>query len=100
MFRGAVLLSLDVKGRVAVPTKHRLALCPDNADAATNHLVLTAHPHRCLLLYPQQAWSPIESKLMSFSSFDMQSSGLQRLLVGHAEDVELRSEERRVGKEC
>lgn len=91
MFRGAVLLSLDTKGRVAVPTKHRLALCPANADNTTNHVVLTAHPHRCLLLYPQQAWSPIESKLMSLSSFDKQSSGLQRLLVGHAEDVELDS---------
>lgn len=91
MFRGAVLLSLDAKGRVAVPTKHRLALCPASADAEANHLVLTAHPHRCLLLYPQQAWSPIESKLMSLSSFDKQSSGLQRLLVGHAEDIELDS---------
>ncbi len=91
MFRGAVLLSLDAKGRVAVPTKHRLALCPADTDAATNHLVLTAHPHRCLLLYPQLAWSPIESKLMRLSSFDKQSSGLQRLLVGHAEDLELDS---------
>jgi len=57
----------------------------------TGGLVLTAHPHRCLLLYPQQAWEPIQSKLMSLSSFDKQSSGLQRLLVGYAEDVELDS---------
>ncbi len=85
MFRGAVMLSIDAKSRVAVPTKHRDAL---KALSAGN-LVLTAHPHRCLLLYPQQAWEPIQSKLMALSSFDKKSSGLQRLLVGYAEDVEL-----------
>jgi len=51
------------------------------------NLVLTAHPHRCLLLYPQPAWEPIQAKLMALSSFDKNSSALQRLLVGFAEDV-------------
>ena len=85
MFRGAALLSIDAKSRVAVPTKHRDALQALSAGG----LVLTAHPHRCLLLYPQPAWEPIQSKLMALSSFDKQSSALQRLLVGYAEDVEL-----------
>lgn len=87
MFRGAASLSLDVKGRLAVPAKHRDAL---QAQCAGN-LVLTAHPHRCLLLYPQPAWEPIQSKLMALSSFDKQSSALQRLLVGFAEDVSMDS---------
>ena len=85
MFRGATSLNLDAKGRLAVPSKHRDAL---QAQCAC-HLVLTAHPHRCLLLYPQPAWEPIQSKVMSLSSFDKQSSALQRLLVGYAEDIEL-----------
>lgn len=93
MFRGAALLSLDAKSRVAVPTKHRDALRLHSASTAETEsaggLVLTAHPHRCLLLYPQQAWEPIQSKLMALSSFDKKSSGLQRLLVGYAEDVDL-----------
>jgi MraZ protein len=54
-------------------------------------LVLTAHPHRCLLLYPQPAWEPIQAKMMALSSFDKQSSALQRLLVGFAEDIALDS---------
>ena len=87
MFRGATSLNLDVKGRLAVPAKHRDALLSQCAG----HLVLTAHPHRCLLLYPQPAWEPIQAKMMALSSFDKRSSGLQRLLVGHAEDVELDS---------
>jgi len=87
MFRGATSLNLDAKGRLAVPSRHReelLAQC-------SGRLVLTAHPHRCLLLYPQPAWEPIQAKLMGLSSFDRQSSAFQRLLVGHAEDIELDS---------
>lgn len=83
MFRGATHLSLDAKGRLAVPTKHREALQLQCAG----DVVLTAHPHRCLLLYPQPAWEPIQAKLMALSSFDKNSSALQRLLVGHAEDA-------------
>ncbi|HLD09829.1 MAG TPA: division/cell wall cluster transcriptional repressor MraZ [Methylophilaceae bacterium] len=87
MFRGATSLNLDVKGRLAVPSKHRDEL---QAQCAGN-LVLTAHPHGCLLLYPQPAWEPIQAKMMALSSFDKQSSALQRLLVGYAEDITLDS---------
>src|SRR5690606_22104178 len=87
MFRGATSLNLDAKGRLAVPSRHRDALLTQCAG----HLVLTAHPHRCLLLYPQPAWEPIQAKMMALSSFDKQSSALQRLLVGYAEDLEMDS---------
>jgi len=87
MFRGATSLNLDAKGRLAIPAKHRDALYTQGGG----HLVLTAHPHRCLLLYPQPAWEPIQAKMMALSSFDKQSSSLQRLLVGYAEDIELDS---------
>ncbi len=87
MFRGATSLTLDVKGRLAVPAKHRDAL----QTQCAGHLVLTVHPHRCLLLYPQPAWEPIQAKMMALSSFDKQSSTLQRLLVGHAEDIDMDS---------
>ena len=85
MFRGATSLNLDEKGRMAIPSRHRDAL----RTQCGGHLVLTAHPHRCLLLYPQPAWDPIQARMMSLSSFDRQSSALQRLLVGYAEDLEL-----------
>ena len=51
--------------------------------------VVTADPSRCLLLYPRSAWEPIQQRLMSLSSFDERIRGLQRLIVGHADDVEL-----------
>ena len=85
MFRGATTLNIDAKNRFSVPTRHREAL----QEACAGNLVLTAHPHRCLLLYPQPAWEPIQAKMMALSSFDKQSSALQRLLVGFAEDIML-----------
>ena len=85
MFRGVAHLALDSKGRLAIPAKHREALAARDAG----HLVLTADPGRCLLLYPLSEWEPIERRLMSLSSFDEQLRRLQRLLVGHADDVML-----------
>ena len=82
MFKGATLLNIDGKNRLAIPTKYR-------EELLTGSLVLTAHPHGCLLLYPIAAWRPIQEKIMQLSSFDKKSSGLQRLLVGYAEDVNI-----------
>ncbi|HWQ37119.1 MAG TPA: division/cell wall cluster transcriptional repressor MraZ [Burkholderiales bacterium] len=85
MFQGATSLSLDAKGRLAVPTKHR-----DRLQAGSEgKLVLTAHPHKCLLLYPFAAWEPIRSRIMAFPSFDPQLSLWKRLLIGYAEELEL-----------
>jgi MraZ protein len=85
VFRGVTELALDAKGRLAVPAKHRDVLVAH----ADGQLVLTADPSRCLLLYPLIAWQPIQARLMSLSSFNDKIRGLQRLLVGHADDVEL-----------
>jgi len=85
VFRGVTQLALDAKGRLAIPAKHRDALTP----AGDGRLVLTADPSRCLLLYPLAAWEPIQARLMALSSFNEQIRSLQRLLVGHADDVEI-----------
>jgi MraZ protein len=87
MFQGAAALSLDAKGRLAIPARHRDAL----VTAAGGKLVLTAHPHRCLLLYPEPAWEPIRDKVLAASSFNPQSAAIKRLLVGHARDEEMDS---------
>ncbi len=84
MFRGVTALVLDAKGRLAIPAKHRDALA-----GTAGQLVLTADPSRCLLLYPRAAWEPIQAQLMALSSFDARIRSLQRLLVGHADDVEV-----------
>jgi len=85
VFRGVSHLALDSKGRLAVPAKHRDAL----AAESDGRVVLTADPSHCLLLYPLAEWEPIQKRLMALSSFNETVRGLQRLLVGHADDVEL-----------
>jgi len=85
IFQGAAELSLDAKGRLAIPTRHRDGL----QSSPDRRVVLTAHPHRCLLLYPAAAWAPNRARIMGFSSFDPQASLWKRLLVGYAEDMEL-----------
>ena len=92
VFRGVTQLALDAKGRLAIPAKHRDALAgrADAADAnGTGTVVLTADPSRCLLVYPRAAWEPIQARLMALSSFNEQIRGLQRLIVGHADDVDI-----------
>src|SRR5437763_15250838 len=85
VFRGVTHLALDNKGRLAIPAKHREALLA----RADGHMVLTADPSRCLLLYPIPEWEPIQKRLMALSSFNDRTRALQRLLVGHADDVAL-----------
>jgi len=85
MFQGAAALSLDVKGRIAIPARHREAL----VSAADGRLILTAHLHRCLLLYPENAWKPIRDKVLAASSFNLQSATIKRLLIGHAREEEM-----------
>jgi MraZ protein len=83
VFQGATELSLDAKGRLAVPTRHRDALA-----SGSGKVVLTAHPDGCLLLYPHLSWEPLRAKLQSLSNFNEQARWWQRLLLGFAEELE------------
>jgi len=87
MFRGITQLSLDVKGRIAIPVKYRGELVAQ----CSGRLIVTADPSRCLLIYPQPAWEPIERKLSALPSFNPATRKLQRLLIGSANDVEMDS---------
>ena len=88
IFRGVNQLALDSKGRLAIPSKHRTGLSgsPENGDRT---LIVTADPSHCLLVYPRATWEPIQERLMRLSSFNAEIRGLQRLLVGHADEVEM-----------
>jgi MraZ protein len=85
MFRGATKISLDDKGRMVLPTRYRdVALARGEGK-----LIVTVDRDQCLLLYPLPDWEQIERKLMSLPSLHAQSRRLQRLMVGHATELEL-----------
>ena len=85
MFRGANKLTLDVKGRMVMPTRYRERL----QERCGGKLVITVDKDQCLLIYPLPDWEEIERKLMRLPSLNPQARRLQRLMVGHATDLEL-----------
>jgi len=87
MFRGATKVTIDDKGRVVIPTRHRSLL----ASHSDGRVVVTVDRDQCLLIYPVPEWEQIERKLMSLPSLHPQSRRLQRLMVGHATDIDLDS---------
>lgn len=88
MFRGANKVTLDAKGRMAMPARYRDTL----VERSEGRLVATVdRADKCLLIYPLPDWEEIERKLMRLPTLNKQARRLQRLMVGHATDLELDS---------
>ena len=85
MFRGANSITLDSKGRIAIPTRYRERL----SDRSDGQLVATVDRDYCLLLYPLPAWEEIERKLVRLPSLNRQARRLQRLMIGYASELEM-----------
>ena len=82
VFQGASALSLDAKGRFAVPARHRdavQALC-------TGQLTITRHPDGCLMVFPRPAWETFRDKV---AALPMSAAGWKRVFMGNAMDVEV-----------
>lgn len=82
MFQGSSALTLDAKGRISIPTRHRDALI----SQVEGRLTLTRHPDGCLLVYPRPVW---EQKRQEIARLPMKARPLQRLLLGNAQDVDM-----------
>jgi MraZ protein len=82
VFQGTAKLSVDPKGRISMPTRHRDALFA----SCEGRLTITRHPDGCLLVYPRPQW---ETKRAEVTALPHGARALQRLLLGSAMDVEL-----------
>lgn len=87
MFRGVSAIVVDAKGRMAIPAKYRDRL----QDCCAGRLVLTVDLDRCLLLFPEPEWEQFERKLVRLPTLQPRARRLQRLLLGHASELELDS---------
>ena len=77
---------MDAKGRMALPARYRDAV----AVASDGRIVVTIDMREsCLLLYPLAEWELVQGKLENLSNINPQARLLQRLLIGHATDLEL-----------
>jgi len=86
--RGSSNISLDAKGRIAIPTRHR----DDLLRLSEGRMVATISPNdRCLWLYTLSAWEAVERKLVSLPTLNSQTRKLKRMLIGHADDCDMDS---------
>lgn len=100
LFTGASALTLDAKGRLSMPTRHRASLrassvCVPGAqlvdladeptDAATQ-LTITRHPDGCLMIFPAAQWARFSAQL---AHLPISRQWLKRLFIGHAQTVEM-----------
>lgn len=82
VFQGASALTVDGKGRISVPARHRdalMALC-------SGQLTLTKHPDGCLMLFPRPAWEVFRDKV---AALPMSAIKWRRVFLGNASDVEI-----------
>jgi len=87
VFQGASALTLDGKGRLTVPVRHRDVL----AATANGQLTMTRHLAPCLLVFPRPAWEQFREKLLLLP---MSAEPQRRIFLGNAMDVEIDSASR------
>ena len=86
MFKGITNIRIDTKGRLTIPTKYR----PIIHEQSNSKMVITIDSEeKCLLLYPSTSWKKIQQKINDLPSFNKNARRIQRLLIGHAEDLDL-----------
>jgi MraZ protein len=84
-FRGINNIAVDAKGRMAMPARYRERLL----EVCGGRLIVTVDQDHCLLVYPLPEWEIIETKLNELPSLNKTARLLQRLLIGHATELEM-----------
>ena len=82
MFQGASSVSLDAKGRLSVPTRHRDALLAQ----ASGSLTVTKHPDGCLMVFPRPEWEQVSARI---AKMPMSAQWTKRFFLGNAMDVDM-----------
>lgn len=85
MFQGETAITIDDKGRLAIPTAYRELVAREG-----NRLVVTYNPYEqgCLWLYPQPAWETVRDQVNALPTAKKVHRNLQLKLVGAATVIE------------
>ncbi len=87
VFQGPAALTLDSKGRLAMPARHRELL----AAMGSSQLTITKHPEGSLMIFPRPAWEGFRDRV---AALPMEASGWKRVFLGNAMDVEIDAQSR------
>ena len=82
VFQGPAGLTLDGKGRIAMPSRHREVL----SAMGVSQLTITKHPEGSLLIFPRPAWETFRDRV---AALPMEAAGWKRVFLGNAMDVEI-----------
>jgi MraZ protein len=86
VFRGISSVTIDSKGRLAIPSRFRERLL----DLSDGCLIQTLNPlDHSIWLYPLNDWEVIEKKLADLSDFDKQSRRTKQMMRGYANDCQI-----------
>lgn len=87
MFQGETAITMDDKGRLAVPTAYRDLV----ARECANRLVVTYNPFEsgCLYLYPLAVWERVRDQVNALPRAKRVNRSMQLKVVGAASFVEL-----------
>ena len=87
MFQGETAITMDDKGRMAVPTAYRDLVARESG----NRLVLTYNPFEagCLWLYAEKEWERVRDEVMAKPNIHHVVRTLQQKLVGSSAHLEL-----------
>lgn len=85
MFQGETAITLDDKGRIAIPAAHR-----DLVAKNGNRLVVTYNPFEtgCLWIFPENEWERVRDEVSALPSVKSVHRNLQMKLIGAAAHVE------------
>ena len=82
VFQGPAGLTLDGKGRIAMPSRHRETL----SAMGCSQLTVTKHPEGSLMIFPRPAWEHFRERV---AALPMEAAGWKRIFLGNAMDVEI-----------
>ncbi len=88
MFQGITSITVDTKGRLAIPSRFRERI----ADRGGNTVIVTAHQYDgCLVLYPLPDWEDIARKVSALPDASADVRNIKRRFIGQATDLEIDS---------
>ncbi len=90
---GSSILTLDSKGRVAIPAKYREVL----RDICEGILVITRDPqYPALMIYPGRKWKEVSSKFENLGGLNPKTRSMQWTILGNASVTEFEVSERMI----
>jgi len=89
-FKGSYRYSVDIKGRVNIPSRLRKYVSPEANDI----FIVTRGYEQCLFVYPQDEWNRLEQSIRQLSSTNPKHRFFTRTLCQHATELQLDGQSR------